>query len=100
MFMILALYYAFIGLMNFLESLLIIYIIMGWFVFFGAIKDREGVLFRVYVFLMSKIEPVLTVIRRYLPSVAGFDFSPLVIFLGLHFAKVLITRLLFILANV
>ena len=75
------------------------YIILGWFVFFGAVKDRDGVFFRVYVFLMSKIEPLLTFIRQYLPTVAGLDFSPLVIFVALHFAKVIIIRLFFILAN-
>ncbi len=84
-----------ISIMNFLEYLLIGYIILGWFVFFGAIKNRDGVFFRIYVFLMSKIEPVLAVIRRFLPSVAGFDFSPLVVFLGLHFAKIIVARLFF-----
>ena len=88
-----------IGIMNFLEYLLMGYIILGWFVFFGAVKDRDGVFFRVYVFLMSKIEPLLTFIRRYLPTVAGLDFSPLVIFVALHFAKVIVVRLFLILAN-
>ena len=88
-----------IGIMNFLEYLLIGYIILGWFVFFGAIMDRDGVFFKVYVFLMSKIEPLLAYIRRYLPTVAGLDFSPLVIFVGLHFAKVIIIRIFFIIAN-
>ena len=87
-----------IGIMNFLEYMLIGYIILGWFIFFGAIKNRDGALFRVYVFLMSKIEPLLAYIRRFLPTVAGLDFSPLVIFIALHFAKVTIVRLFLILA--
>lgn len=85
--------------MDFLEYLLMGYIILGWFVFFGAIKDRNGVFFRIYVFLMSKIEPLLAYIRQYLPTVAGLDFSPLVIFVGLHFAKVIIIRIFLIIAN-
>lgn len=88
-----------IGVLNFLEYTLIGYIILGWFVFFGAVKDRDGVFFKIYVFLMSKIEPLLTYIRRYLPTVAGLDFSPLVIFVGLHFAKVIILRIFIIIVN-
>ena len=99
MFLISVLFPLLIGIMNFLEYLLMGYIILGWFVFFGAVKDRDGVFFRVYVFLMSKIEPLLTFIRRYLPTIAGLDFSPLVIFVALHFAKVIIIRLFVILAN-
>lgn len=42
---------------------------------------------------MTKIEPLLALIRRVLPTVAGFDFSPLVVFFGLHLAKVLIIEI-------
>lgn len=82
-----------LGVANFLEYLLIGYIILGWFIFFGAVKDRDGVFFRVYVFLMTKIEPLLSVIRRFLPSLGGLDFSPLVVFLALHFVKVLVVEI-------
>ncbi len=47
---------------------------------------------------MSKIEPLLGVIRRFLPTVAGLDFSPLVVFIGLHFIKVLIVEIFFFIA--
>ena len=98
MFVLSIVFQALIGIMNFLEYVLIGYIILGWFVFFGAVKNRDGAFFRIYVFLMSKIEPLLAVIRRFLPTVAGLDFSPLVIFVALHIAKVVIVRLFLILA--
>ncbi len=88
-----------IGIMNFMEYLLMGYIILGWFIFFGVVKDRDGVFFKVYVFLMSKIEPLLAFIRQYLPNIAGLDFSPLVIFVALHFAKVIMLRLYFMVAS-
>jgi len=87
-----------ISLMNCIEYILIGYIILGWFIFFGVLKNQEGVLFRIYVFLMSKIEPLLAVIRRFLPTVGGLDFSPLVVFVGLHFIKVLIVKIFFLIA--
>lgn len=87
-----------ISLMNCIEYIMIGYIILGWFIFFGVLKNQESMLFRIYVFLMNKIEPLLGVIRRFLPSVGGLDFSPLVVFIGLHFAKVLILKIYFLIA--
>ncbi|MDR2667298.1 MAG: YggT family protein [Holosporales bacterium] len=84
--------------MNFFEYVLIGYIILGWFLFFGAIKNRDGIFFKIYVFLASKIEPIFLIIRKFIPPIAGFDFSPLVIFLCLHFAKAIIFKLFFALA--
>ncbi|MDR1391041.1 MAG: YggT family protein [Holosporales bacterium] len=98
MFIIIALTEIIIGVISFLEYLLMGYIILGWFVFFGAIKDRNGLFFKIYAFLVSKIEPILSMIRRILPSIGVFDFSPFVVFLCLHFAKALIIRLFFALA--
>ena len=34
-----------IGIMNFMEYLFMGYIILGWFIFFGVVKDRDGVFF-------------------------------------------------------
>ncbi|MDR0942581.1 MAG: YggT family protein [Holosporales bacterium] len=85
-----------IGVMNLIEYLLIGYIILGWFVFFGAVKDRDGVFFKIFVFLMGKIEPVLSVIRRFLPPVAGFDFSAIVVFFGIYLVKVVLIKLFYI----
>ncbi|MDR2458986.1 MAG: YggT family protein [Holosporales bacterium] len=72
------------------EYLLMGYIMLGWFVFFGVIKNNDGFLFRVYVFLVSKIEPLLSKIRRVLPPVMGLDLSILAIFLILHLVVALI----------
>jgi YggT family protein len=68
------------------------YIILGWFVFFGVIRSRENVFFRIYVFLMSKVEPLFGWIRQFLPTLGGWDFSPLVLFIVLHFLKVFLYK--------
>lgn len=85
-----------ISLMNCIEYILIGYIILGWFVFFGVLKNQDNPVFRIYIFLMNKIEPLLAIIRRFIPPLMGLDFSPLVVFIGLHFAKVLIVKLFFL----
>ncbi len=98
MFLLSIIFELLISLMNCIEYVLIGYIILGWFIFFGVLKNQESVIFRIYIFLMSRIEPLLGLIRRFLPSVAGLDFSPLVVFIGLHFIKVLIVKIFFFIA--
>jgi YggT family protein len=78
------------------EYLLIVYIIIGWFVAFGALKNRESFFFKIYVFLIAKIEPILGIIRRVVPPIMGLDFSALIVFFILH----IITRLVVNLANI
>lgn len=98
MFLLTVIFELLISLMNCIEYILIGYIILGWFVFFGVLKNQESVIFRIYMFLMSKIEPLLGIIRRFLPNIGGLDFSPLVVFVGLHFIKVLIVKIFFLIA--
>jgi YggT family protein len=87
-----------VGIISFLEYALMGYIILGWFVFFGVIKDHDGVFFKIYAFLVNKIEPILLIIRKFVPPLAGFDFSPLIIFVCLHFVKAIIFKLFLALA--
>jgi YggT family protein len=89
-----------IGLMRLAEYILIAYIIIGWFVFFGVLKNRDGYFFRIYILLMTKIEPLLAAIRNILPPIGGLDFSAIIIFFGLYFAKLLVIRIANVLLNV
>ncbi|MDR1333097.1 MAG: YggT family protein [Holosporales bacterium] len=77
---------------NVVEYVLMGYVILGWFVFFGAVKDRNGLFFKIYVFLMGKIEPLLATIRRVLPPIMGLDLSILAIFLALHITKIILVN--------
>ncbi|MCF6148108.1 MAG: YggT family protein [Candidatus Kuenenia sp.] len=38
-------------------------------------------------FLYKITEPVLSPVRRYIPTFRGIDFSPIVVFIGLGFIK-------------
>lgn len=89
-----------LSIVNCLEYVFIGYIILGWVVFLGLIKNHDSIFLRIYVFLMTKIEPLLAPIRRLLPTVAGFDFSPIVVFLIIHLAKVLIPQVFMLLIHV
>jgi YggT family protein len=79
-----------------LEYVLIGYIIIGWLMFFGVIKSQSNILLKLYIFAMARIEPVLSLIRRFIPPLLGLDFSAVVVFFALHFAKILILRTAFL----
>ena len=40
-----------------------------------------------YRFIFEVTEPLLAPVRRYLPNFGGIDFSPLVVFIGLHILR-------------
>ncbi len=79
-----------ISIIDCIQYLLMGYIILGWVVFFGLVKNREGALIKIYVFLMTKMEPILGLVRRFLPPIAGLDFSALVVFFLTHMLKILL----------
>jgi YggT family protein len=75
------------------EYLLMGYIILGWFIIFGAIKNRNSIFFKFHAFLANYIEPILAKIRTIIPPIGNFDLSILAIFLGLYFVKILLFKL-------
>jgi YggT family protein len=83
-----------LALAHLLESLISIYILvlivrafMSWF--------NPNPYHPVAQFLYRITEPVLSVVRRYLPVSGGFDFSPLVIILVLYFLRNFLVKSLF-----
>ena len=45
-------------------------------------------------FLDRLVDPILAPIRRFLPPMAGLDFSPIVLIIGLQIIDMILTRLL------
>jgi YggT family protein len=88
-----------VALASVLDGLLTIYF---WIVLIAALlswvnPDPRNPIVR---FLYSVTEPVLYQIRRRLPFVyaGGIDFSPLVLMIGIQFAKMVVVRSLYELA--
>lgn len=79
--------------MDWIGYILIGYIILGWIIFFGIIKNSDSVLLKIYMFLMIKIEPLLAIIRNFVPSVFGLDFSLIVVFFALYLAKLIVIQI-------
>lgn len=73
-----------VTLVDFYEMLIIVYILLSWF------PIREGSLVHdIGMVLRSLCEPYLGLFRRFIPSMGGIDFSPVIAVLALN----LVTRL-------
>lgn len=60
------------------------YILFARIIFSWFPVSRGGLMEQIYSVLYTITEPVLGPLRRAIPPIGGFDFSPLVAFFGLN----------------
>jgi YggT family protein len=65
--------------------IIVAYVVLTMLVNFQIVNPRVPIVATVGRILYRFSEPTLRPIRRFLPAVAGFDFSPLVVLLLLQF---------------
>lgn len=73
-----------------INTLLIIYIVLGWLVSFNVVNNSNRFVYMIGQSLSQLLEPMLRPIRRFLPAMGGLDFSPIVLLLALHFLRIFI----------
>ena len=66
---------------------LIINIILSWLATFNVINTSNRFVYTVLDVTFKITDPFLNPIRRFLPNIAGLDFSPIVLFLILGFLR-------------
>ena len=64
--------------------------VLSWLIAFNVVNTRNDIVRNVGYFLYRVTEPVLAPIRRVLPSMGGFDLSPVILIIGLMFLERLI----------
>ena len=83
--------YAFLTLLDTVINLyiwiLVINVILSWLVAFNVVNTRNRFVYAVGDFLHRLTEPTLRPIRRVMPSLGGIDISPVVLILGIVFAR-------------
>jgi len=65
--------------------IVIIGVVLSWLLMFGVINGRNELVMAINRFCSSATEPALRHIRRYIKPFNGFDLSPIVLILGVHF---------------
>ena len=64
--------------------IIVAYVVLSMLVSFQIVNPRVPIVARIGRVLYMLSEPALRPIRRFLPTMAGFDFSPLVLLLILQ----------------
>ncbi len=75
---------------------LIVYVIVSMLMSFGVVNAYNRFVNIVFDILQRVTEPVLGPIRRFLPDTGMLDLSPLVLFLGLWLARMLLREYAFV----
>jgi len=69
-------------------------VIMSWLVNFNVIDSHNNFVLMLVEFLYRLTEPVLMKIRRVVPTISGFDLSPIILIILLWFLQAVIGRLM------
>lgn len=77
-------------LLGFLETMMAIYGIMSLLIFFGVLNAYGRITGMIWQNLQGLFEPLMQPIRRYIPPYRGFDWSFLVLYLLIIFARSLL----------
>jgi YggT family protein len=72
----------------------VIYVLLSWLGDFNVINRYHQAVYNLNAFLFRIVEPVLTPIRQFMPTLSGIDLSPLVLIIGISFVQMVITRLM------
>ena len=78
---------------NVVVMLVIIQFVIGLLFAFNVVSPRNDFLMQVYNSINSLLDPLLSPIRRILPSTGAIDFSPLVLIFGLQAIMVILSSI-------
>lgn len=89
---------AFIWLINTVFSLvwwmILASVVLSWLLAFGIINPSNRFVRQVIHGLNSMTDPLLNPIRRILPAMGGLDLSPVILLIGMEFARQLLINFL------
>lgn len=69
--------------------------IISWLIAFNVINLHNDLVRSIWTTLNKLTEPVLSRVRRYIPSFSGVDISPIIVILAIWFIKDLILTSIF-----
>jgi len=72
------------------KFVLIIYVIATWLVGFGIINTTNRFVYSLLTALYKICEPSMRIVKKYVPTFANIDISPIIVFIALEFFKRLI----------
>lgn len=70
-------------------------VIMSWLIGFNVINRQNSVVSAIWRTCLALTEPALRPIRKVLPSLAGFDISPIILLIGINALQIGVNRYVF-----
>jgi len=64
--------------------ILILTVVVSWLVAFNVINTRNKLVYKFCRLLNMATEPLIRRLRKYIPPMGGFDFTPMVIIFGIY----------------
>jgi len=83
------------ALLSLVVWIVVIYVILSWLISFEIINLRNRVVYRISHLLEAMAMPLLRPFRRFLPSLGGLDFSPIILIIVIQGLKLFIIPPLF-----
>ncbi len=77
-------------LLGFLETMMVVYGLFSLLLFFGILNPYGRIVGLIWMNLQGLFDPMLKYIRRYVPAYRGFDWSFMVLYLVIIFARMLL----------
>jgi YggT family protein len=62
-------------------------VVMSWLVAFDVVNIRNAQAANLVRLLYRVTDPVYKPLRRFIPAVAGIDFTPIIVIFGIYFLK-------------
>lgn len=72
------------------KLVLIFYIILTWLIAFNIVNTSNRLVYSIMEILYRLCEPILQLVRRYLPNFGTIDISPIIVFIILWFSQSLL----------
>jgi len=64
--------------------MLILTVVVSWLVAFNVVNTRNKWVYKFCQLLNMATEPLVKRLRKFIPPMGGFDFTPMVIILGIY----------------
>ncbi|MCY3980599.1 MAG: YggT family protein [Alphaproteobacteria bacterium] len=77
------------------QIVLIVWVVFSWLAAFNVVNTSNGFVRTAMNVLWRLTEPALRPIRRIVPLVSGFDFSPLILLLAIYFLRGVVGRMIY-----
>lgn len=76
-------------------GIIIVQILVSWLIIFDVINADHPQAKNLLTLLKRATDPVFVPLRKYIPPIGGIDITPIIIIMGLSFAKNLLLGALF-----